>query len=291
MQDGVVLIHELVPDDARRRARRPGGAGRRRRRRRRRGRRRGRHRDRTIDGAGGSVRSRWCLVGDALACRDGRIRGRTGAGRARQGGRGEGVDGGAARARRRRSAARAPRRRPRSIDRREEREARTDGRTDASERRGDAGGTASRSRRRAVDVAKDASTRRDERRNRSGDDRAAGRRAATRAARRPRASRRRRRSASKILRDERIERISSRRASLAAPGGIARRSRRTLERRCEPRERLCAVRVSRDARAVSAARVRSCLRPARGRRRLVLTLLSGTRLMRDDDFLFALFLS
>lgn len=219
VQDGVVLIHELVPDDARRRARRPGGAGRRRRRRRRRGRRRGRHRDRTIDGAGGSVRSRWCLVGDALACRDGRIRGRTGAGRARQGGRGEGVDGGAARARRRRSAARAPRRRPRSIDRREEREARTDGRTDASERRGDAGGTASRSRRRAVDVAKDASTRRDERRNRSGDDRAAGRPSATRAARRPRASRRRRRSASKILRDERIERISSRRASLAAPGG------------------------------------------------------------------------
>ena len=119
----------------------------------------------------------------------------------------------------RRARARRAAVRDRSIDRREEREARKDGRTDASERRGDAGGTASRSRRRAVDVAKDASTRRDERRNRSGDDRAAGRRAATRAARRPRASRRRRRTASKILRDERIERISSRRASLAAPGG------------------------------------------------------------------------
>ena len=132
VQDGVVLIHELVPDDARRRARRPGGAGRRRRRRRRRGRRRGRHRDRTIDGAGGSVRSRWCLVGDALACRDGRIRGRTGAGRARQGGRGEGVDGGAARAR-------VPRRRPRSIDRstrgKGSAEGRTDGRFRAPRRR------------------------------------------------------------------------------------------------------------------------------------------------------------
>lgn len=221
--------------------------------------------------------------------------GGSGGGRERGGRVREGAGRGSTAARRARGGEEAPRARraavrDRSIDARKGKRGRTDGRTlpsaaatpeERPRARVDAPSTSRRTRRRAATNAETVPgtiARRDDPPRRA--------RRVVRARRGGVVDPRRRYSATSESNEYRPVARRSRR-----PGGIARRSRRTLERRCEPRERLCAVRVSRDARAVSAARVRSCLRPARGRRRLVLTLLSGTRLMRDDDFLFALFLS